>query len=197
MSRRVSSSWLKPGAIGLDSRLVDVLPEFARLNPRAKGAGQDPHTRRFLPFPTRLRRETVDPAAVSFRHLLTHRSGLPAWRSVYLSAGERPPSAPSAGDGYEAERWRRGLDAMLDFPFASNVGGEILYSDIGIMLLGEAVARLQGARLDKALDALVLRPLSLSTFTYNPVANGRPAREYRAYGNGPALARAPRLGRSP
>ena len=165
---------VEAGAIGLDSRLVDVLPEFARLSPRGMGAGQDPHTRRFLPFPTRLRRETVEPAAVTFKHLLTHRSGLPAWRSVYLSAGERPPSAPAAGDGYEAERWRRGLDAMLDFPFAGNVGGEILYSDIGIMLLGEAVARLQGARLDKALDALVLRPLHLSTFTYNPVATGRP-----------------------
>ncbi len=161
-------------AIGLETRLIDILPEFGRLSPRGMGAAQDPHTRRFLPFPTRTRRNRVDPGSVTFRHLLTHTSGLPAWRSVYLSAGDSPPPEPSAGDGYAAKRWRRGLDAMLDFPFAGAVGSAILYSDIGIMLLGEAVARLQGARLDEAVNTLVLRPLRLSSFTYNPVTNGLP-----------------------
>ena len=61
---------------------------------------------------------------------------------------------------------------MVEFPFAGTVGDTVRYTDIGIMLLGEAVARLQGCRLDQALQELVLQPLGLKTFTYNPVTNG-------------------------
>lgn len=61
---------------------------------------------------------------------------------------------------------------MVDFPFAGAIGETVRYTDIGIMLLGEAVARLQGCRLDQAVRELVLHPLGLSTFTYNPLING-------------------------
>ena len=63
---------------------------------------------------------------------------------------------------------------MLNFPFAGPVGDTVRYTDIGIMLLGEAVARLHGDRLDRAVRELVLDPLNLRSFTYNPVLNGVP-----------------------
>ena len=165
---------VESGAITLESALVDVIPEFGRVNPRGIGGGQDPHTRTFLPVDERFRGLTLDPASVSFRHLLTHTSGLPPWRSVYLLASDRPPPPPSAGMPVAAERWQRSLAAMVDFPFAGTVGDTIRYTDIGIMLLGEAVAGIHGAPLDEAVRDLVLSPLGLKSFTYNPVMNGVP-----------------------
>lgn len=162
------------GKVSLDSPLVAVVPEFGRINPRPIGSGQDPHTREFFAIEASFRGESVNPADVTFRHLLTHSSGLPPWRSVYLLAAEEAPPLPKAGHPYAAERWRRGLAAMVDFPFAGTVGDTVRYTDIGIMLLGEAVARLQGCRLDQAVNELILQPLDLETFTYNPLVNGIP-----------------------
>ncbi len=165
---------VEAGQIALESRLVDVIPEFGRVNPRPIANGQDPHTRKHLPVESRFRGQQVDPTAVTFQHLLTHTSGLPPWRSVYLLAAAEPPPPPAAGQPYHVQRWRSGLAAMVDFAFAGTVGDTVRYTDIGIMLLGEAIARLQGGRLDQAQRALILQPLDLSTFTVNPVANGIP-----------------------
>ena len=79
---------VESGVIRLDSRLVDVVPEFGRINPRPIANGQDPHTRRLLPVEGRFRGQQVDPTAVTFQHLLTHTSGLPPWRSVYMLAAD-------------------------------------------------------------------------------------------------------------
>ena len=171
----VESSFLvlvAAGAIKLESRLVDVIPEFGRVKPREIGSGQDPHTRAFLPVERRYRGLMVDPCEVTFHHLLTHTSGLPPWRSVYLLAADRPPPPPTQSNHYDAGRWRRGLKAIVDFPFAGAIGDEVRYTDIGLMLLGEAVARLHGTRLDEALSALALQPLALDSFRYNPMLNG-------------------------
>ncbi|MDE2748782.1 MAG: serine hydrolase [Chloroflexota bacterium] len=165
---------VEAGGIGLESRLVEVLPEFGLISPREIAGGQDPHTRAVLPVERQYRGMTVDPAGVTFRHLLTHSSGLPPWRSVYLEAAAGPPPPPSHISEYEGERWRRGLQAMLGYPFAGAVGDRVRYSDIGIMLLGEAVARLHGGRLDRAINDLVLQPLGLDSFTYNPMLKGAP-----------------------
>ncbi|MCY4062280.1 MAG: serine hydrolase [Chloroflexi bacterium] len=162
------------GAIALESRLVDVIPEFGHVNPREIRGGQDPHTRVLLPAEPQYLDSQVDPTDVTFKHLLTHSSGLPPWRSVYLLAGDSPPSPPTHLAQYDEERWRRGLKSMVDFPFAGSVGEAVRYTDIGIMLLGESVARLHGGRLDTAVGDLVLKPLGLDSFIYNPMLNGVP-----------------------
>ncbi|MCY4464218.1 MAG: serine hydrolase [Chloroflexi bacterium] len=164
---------VEAGAVALDDALVSVLPEFGRVNPRAVAGGQDPHTRAFLPTEARFDGMTIDPSTVTFKHLLTHSSGLAPWRAIYLLAGENPPP-PVSGEVYDDARWQRGLAAMVAFPFAGTVGDTIRYTDVGIMLLGEAVARLFGGRLDQAVRALALQPLGLQSFTYNPVQNGIP-----------------------
>ena len=173
----VESSFLTlvdAGKIILQDKLVDVIPEFGHLNPREISSGQDPHTRKFLPINGKYDELSVDATEVTFKHLLTHTSGLPPWRSVYLLASEHVPAPPAFGHEYDGFRWRKGLASMLSFPFAGPVGDTIRYTDIGIMLLGEAVARLHGDRLDRAVGELVLDPLNLRSFTYNPVLNGVP-----------------------
>jgi CubicO group peptidase (beta-lactamase class C family) len=61
---------------------------------------------------------------------------------------------------------------MVDYPFAGTIGDTIRYTDIGIMLLGEALARLHGSALDRAVYDLALQPLGLDSITYNPMLNG-------------------------
>ena len=165
---------VEAGAVALDDALVSVVPEFGRVNPRAIAGGQDPHTRAFLPAETRFDGLTVDPSTVTFKHLLTHSSGLAPWRAIYLLAAAGPPSPPVPGAAYDQARWQRGLAALVAFPFAGTVGDTVRYTDVGIMLLGEAVARLFGGRLDEAVRALITQPLGLASFTYNPVQNGIP-----------------------
>ena len=163
---------VQAGAVGLDDALVSVIPEFGRLNPRAIAGGQDPHTRVFLPAEARFDGLTVAPSTVTFKHLLTHSSGLAPWRAVYLLAAEDPSPPPRPDEPHDDARWQRGLAAMVEFPFAGTIGDTVRYTDVGIMLLGESVARLFGGRLDEAVRALVLQPLGLRSFTYNPVQNG-------------------------
>ncbi|MEO0560601.1 MAG: serine hydrolase, partial [Chloroflexota bacterium] len=55
--------------------------------------------------------------------------------------------------------------------FANHVGATFMYSDIGMLLLGEVVARLGGAPLDVALHDYVMGPLALGA-TYRPLDNG-------------------------
>jgi len=162
------------GKTSLDSKLVDVIPEFGRINPREIGGGQDPHTRDHLPVEAQFDGQSVDPTQVTFKHLLTHTSGLPPWRDVYNHASDTLPAPPTSDSVYDAQRWKNALEALYDYPFVGNTGDTIRYSDIGIMLLGEAVARLHGSRLDTAVYERVCQPLGLNSVTYNPVLNNIP-----------------------
>jgi CubicO group peptidase (beta-lactamase class C family) len=90
--------------------------------------------------------------AVTFRHLLAHTSGLPAWKALYLKA-----SSPQAV-----------LAAICRTPLAAPPGTAVEYSDLGIMLLGAALERLGGQRIDALVDETVVRPLALTSTMYTP-----------------------------
>ncbi len=160
--------------LSLDAPIVTVLPEFGRSGPRSVDGGIDPHSKTPLPVPDAMRGKLVDPARVTFRHLLTHTSGLAAWRDVYNAAGPAP-APPDVPDPLpRQERWSQALAALWNYPFVDEPGSGVRYSDLGLMLLGEAAARLYGAsgQLDKAIAARVIEPLKLETTLFNPVQNG-------------------------
>ena len=162
--------------VALDTPLVEIVPEFGATGARPLNGGQDPHTHVMLPTPPEALGQTADPARVTFRHLLTHTSGLAPWRAVYEVAGPPPPPPDRPDPIPRAERWRRALDALCRYPFVGQPGdGVVRYSDLGLMLLGEAVARLDGASgaLDAALATQVTEPLELASLTFNPLAHGR------------------------
>ncbi len=96
--------------------------------------------------------ETVNAAEITFRHLLTHTSGLPAWRPLY-----QQPSA-------EAAR-RMALTTFFSYP----TGSRVVYSDIGLILLGTAIERITGLRLDAAVGEHVTGPLGLERTHYLPL----------------------------
>ncbi|MCA0458989.1 MAG: serine hydrolase [Chloroflexi bacterium] len=165
------------GAVALDDPLVKVVPEFGALTPRTVDGGQDPHSKVRLYPPEHLIGKRIDPALVTFRHLLTHTSGLPAWRDVYNAAGPAPTPPDQPDPLPRAERWANGLQAMFSYPFVGIPGERVVYSDIGLLLLGEAVSRLGNAPLDQVIQQRVIAPLGLTTPRFNPVREGGLSRE--------------------
>ena len=96
--------------------------------------------------------QVVDLDQVTFWHLLTHTSGLPAWQPLY-----RQPSAAMA------------KQLAIGTPFADLPGRWVTYSDIGFILLGLALESLYGDPLDQIIERQVLQPLQLAQTGYRPL----------------------------
>jgi CubicO group peptidase (beta-lactamase class C family) len=165
-------SYVSRGKLGLDDPLVSVLPEFGLSGSRAIEGGQDPHSLQRLTLDASLQGQTVDPSGVTFRHLLTHTSGLPAWRDIYAVSGavSMPPQLHLPLDGQA--RWAKALPFLYRYPFIDLPGHRVVYSDIGLMLLGRALEVVAGATLEQVIQTQVLDPLGLSHTHFNPVQKG-------------------------
>jgi CubicO group peptidase (beta-lactamase class C family) len=96
-------------------------------------------------------------ARVTVRHLLTHSSGLPAWRPLYKE------SATST----EALRqlYATGPDTLP--------GTRFLYSDLGFILLGQLVERVSGTPLATYGVDHIFAPLGMSSTRYLPPVTWR------------------------
>jgi DNA-binding GntR family transcriptional regulator/CubicO group peptidase (beta-lactamase class C family)/GNAT superfamily N-acetyltransferase len=90
-------------------------------------------------------------AAITLRRLLTHTSGLPAHRELYRLDGGKP-----------AIREAVYSEAAVAVP------GPVLYSDLGYMLLGWAIADRVGAPIDRAFAESVAAPLGLERARFRP-----------------------------
>ncbi len=101
--------------------------------------------------------DEVNAGSITFRQLLTHSSGLPAWRPLF-----RQPDAQAARQM-----------ALTTF-FSYQPGAHVVYSDIGLILLGLAVEQLAGQRLDRAVHDKVIAPLGLAHTGYLPTEDGTP-----------------------
>ncbi len=148
---------LEAGRVSLDDAVATVLPEFSGRRPIQPY--EHPLQKDELVHVVPATDATVDASTITFRHLLTHASGLPAWRPLF-----RLPDAEAA------------RTMVLHSFFSYPPGNHIIYSDIGLILLGLAVAQLINQPLDAAVQTLVLDPLSLSNTNYcrlpnNPITN--------------------------
>jgi CubicO group peptidase (beta-lactamase class C family) len=162
----------------LDTPLVEIIPEFGAASPRPIFGGWDPHTGDPLPPEEGAAPQPVDPSRVTFRQLLTHTGGLAPWRALYEMAGPPPPPPPQPDPLDRAARLARGLNAIYETPFVGQPGSAVRYSDLGLILLGEAACRLWQTHtgtayaLDQLIEALVLRPARLTTLCFDPVRAG-------------------------
>ena len=95
-----------------------------------------------------------DKNRITIRELLTHTSGLPAWRPLYLLAVEK--------EGALASIANQALDARP--------GEQVIYSDLGFIVLGFLLERLMGARLDRLALNRIMKPLDLQHTFFNPAA---------------------------
>jgi CubicO group peptidase (beta-lactamase class C family) len=86
--------------------------------------------------------------------LLTHTSGLPNWRPLYLEAGD-PARVPAYIAGL--------IDDTAD---ATTL--PVIYSDLNYILLGTALERATGLRLDHLAHQEIIEPLELKRTMFNP-----------------------------
>jgi CubicO group peptidase (beta-lactamase class C family) len=99
-----------------------------------------------------------DKAGITVRELLTHTSGLPAWRPIYILAGGEPAGA---------------LAAIANEPLEFKPGERVVYSDLGFIVLGFLLQRLTGISLDQLAQREIFAPLSLKRSFFNPALAAR------------------------
>ncbi len=97
-------------------------------------------------------------AEVTVRNLLTHTSGLPAFRAY--------DQITTNADSIAA--------LMMAEPLEARPGSRYVYSDIGAYLAGKIVERVSGQRLDRYLADHVFGPLGMRETMYNPPDSLRP-----------------------
>lgn len=89
---------------------------------------------------------------VTVRQLLTHSSGLPAWRPLFRQA-------PTAD---------RILALVAATPLDTLPGTRMVYSDLGAILLGQIVVRMTGEPFDRYVASRISGPLGLRDTQFRP-----------------------------
>lgn len=116
---------VEKGELTLDSAVAHYLPEFER----------------------------TDRQMITVRELLTHTSGLPAWRPLYILA--------------EGKR-ERALGVIANEALEYKPGTRVIYSDLGFIVLGFLLERLMGKGLDELARTEIIEPLKLQHTFFNP-----------------------------
>jgi CubicO group peptidase (beta-lactamase class C family) len=97
--------------------------------------------------------DRTDKQMITVRELLTHSSGLPAWRPLYILA-----------EG-EAER-AMGVIANLDLEYKP--GSRVIYSDLGFIALGKLLERITGHSISELARHEIFEKLELQQTFFNP-----------------------------
>ncbi|MEK6301864.1 MAG: serine hydrolase domain-containing protein [Acidobacteriota bacterium] len=87
---------------------------------------------------------------LTVEQLLTHVSGFPNWRPIYLEARDRGDVAAAL--------------ARIQTPSPA----QLLYSDLNYVLLGILLERITGERLDRLGEREIFEPLNLKRTMFNP-----------------------------
>ena len=94
-----------------------------------------------------------DKHLITVRQLLTHTSGLPAWRPLYiLTSGEKDAA----------------VAAIADQPLAYKPGERVVYSDLGFIAIGFLLQRLTGMQFDRLARRDIFDRLHLQRTFFNP-----------------------------
>jgi CubicO group peptidase (beta-lactamase class C family) len=91
-------------------------------------------------------------AGITLRHLLTHTSGLPAWRQYH----SRDLDGPAIHRLVRTQ------------PRERPIGARYVYSDLGFILLGAVVEEVAGQPLERFAKEHIFAPLGMDATTYRP-----------------------------
>lgn len=110
-----------------------------------------------------------DAETITFSQLLSHTSGLPAYRPLYkeLAEIEREEGRRIRGT---AEGHDRAIDTVFSLPLSHRPGESWIYSDLGYMLLGRAIEQCAFSSLDRLLRKELTEPLGMRDTGYAPLA---------------------------
>lgn len=135
---------VEQGRLHLDYPVSAYIPEFVERAPSAE---------------ERARRERVTVA-----DLMAHCSGLPAWIQFYLEFDPEARGLPLD------EARRMVFERILAAPSDYEPRADTVYSDNGILLVGEILERATGRRLDDLVEERLLGPLGMEDTGYRPAA---------------------------
>ncbi|HSB10657.1 MAG TPA: serine hydrolase domain-containing protein [Blastocatellia bacterium] len=93
---------------------------------------------------------------ITLTELLTHTSGLPNWRPLYVEAKSREEVPATI--------------ARVSLEQRAHDSKEVVYSDLNYILLGFVLERLTGERLDHLAERDIFNPLGLGRTMFNPPA---------------------------
>jgi CubicO group peptidase (beta-lactamase class C family) len=91
-------------------------------------------------------------STITVKDLLSHSSGLPAFKQYYQMKKSRDLI----------------LGSIYDTESVRMIGDTMIYSDVGAIMLGELVEKVSGLSLNKFTDSLVFEPLGMTTTFFNP-----------------------------
>jgi serine-type D-Ala-D-Ala carboxypeptidase len=116
---------IEKGEIGVDDRVSRYIAEF----------------------------KNEDKREIRISQLLTHSSGLPAWRPLYILTGGNP------------EQTRK---VISEQPLEYSPGTRVVYSDLGFIMLGFIVESLTGKNISDLANSLIFTPLGLKKSFFRP-----------------------------
>jgi len=156
---------IQENRVAIDQRVCEILPEFS--GTRTIAPYPDPlHPGAFITV-TQDDGTRVDASAVTFRNLLAHNSGLPAWLPLWKL---------SSRDEIKA--------AVFATKFSYATGARVVYSDLGLILLGWAVEKIAAKSLREIVRERVTAPLNLNSISYGPLPSENTApTEFYAHQN--------------
>jgi serine-type D-Ala-D-Ala carboxypeptidase len=105
---------------------------------------------------------------ITFRQLLSHSSGLPAWRPYYQEILQRETQEGRVSFLGTRSAREYVYTFLLREELAFLPGQKAVYSDLGFMLLGAVVEEISGLEFDQYCQEKIFRPLELyDTFFIN------------------------------
>ncbi|MCL4515670.1 MAG: serine hydrolase [Firmicutes bacterium] len=128
------------------TKVVATLPSVMILLERGQLRLDDAVTR-FIPEFGQAGKE-----GVLIRHLLTHTAGLAPFGFLYRCCGTR----------------EKILARICEYPLGNPVGTVEVYSDLGLIVLGEIVERVSGRPLDQFAQEEIFTPLGMADTRYRP-----------------------------
>jgi CubicO group peptidase (beta-lactamase class C family) len=100
----------------------------------------------------------TDKEEITLRQLLTHSAGFEAWFPLYTTGSDRASY----------------LETIVSRPLAHPPGSQVIYSDLGFILLHMALERLYGRDARDVARERIFAPLSIGDATLNPAASDIP-----------------------
>lgn len=110
--------------------------------------------------------KNTDKGGITIRHLLSHSSGLPPYRPYYLEMHSVPPGNRQA--------LLRGL--LVKEALVNPIGGKMVYSDLGFMILAWLVETVSGRSFDGFVTGEIYHPLGLDDLFFiktDPARSGK------------------------
>jgi beta-N-acetylhexosaminidase len=90
--------------------------------------------------------------SITVRNLLTHSAGLKAWDKLWLHAKNKEEA----------------IKYIMSLPLEYAPGDSMVYSDLGIILMGEIIKTVTGESIDQLAEKMIYRPMGMTNTMYNP-----------------------------